>query len=76
MSKINLEQIDKTYLIDNILLHDSKIPIEKSIKDSLTLVKREQNDKPIIFVGAGTCGLGAGAGKTIKAAKAAFIQVQ
>ncbi len=31
----------------------------------LTLIKRETVSKPVIYIGAGTCGLGAGAGKTI-----------
>lgn len=33
---------------------------------------REQIAKPVIYVGAGTCGLGAGAGKTIAAVKSYF----
>ena len=35
----------------------------------LTLLKRENISKPVIYIGAGTCGLGAGAGKTIKSVK-------
>jgi NADH:ubiquinone oxidoreductase subunit F (NADH-binding) len=34
---------------------------------STSLLRREVLDKPVIFVGAGTCGMGAGAGKTLKA---------
>jgi NADH:ubiquinone oxidoreductase subunit F (NADH-binding)/NAD-dependent dihydropyrimidine dehydrogenase PreA subunit len=33
----------------------------------LAAFRREELDKPVIFIGAGTCGLGAGAGKTLKA---------
>lgn len=34
-----------------------------------SVIKREKIDKPIIYVGAGTCGLGAGATKSIEAVK-------
>jgi hypothetical protein len=33
----------------------------------LATLRREQSDKPVIYVGAGTCGLGAGARATIDA---------
>ena len=36
------------------------------IDNKLTLLKREQVEKPVIYLGAGTCGLGAGAAKTLK----------
>ncbi len=36
----------------------------------ITLLRRDKVAKPTIFVGTGTCGLGAGAGKTMAAAKA------
>lgn len=39
------------------------------IQKELSVIKREIIDKPIIYVGAGTCGLGAGAGQTIEAIK-------
>lgn len=35
----------------------------------LELVKRNRVNKPVIFVGAGTCGLGAGAAKTLEEVK-------
>jgi len=35
----------------------------------LKFLRRETTSKPVIFVGAGTCGLGAGAAKTIKRIK-------
>jgi NADH:ubiquinone oxidoreductase subunit F (NADH-binding)/Pyruvate/2-oxoacid:ferredoxin oxidoreductase delta subunit len=37
-----------------------------SAKGLLEKIKREDIAKPIIYIGAGTCGLGAGAGKTIE----------
>ena len=33
------------------------------------LIKRDKVEKPVIFIGAGTCGLGAGAGQTIEATR-------
>lgn len=38
-------------------------------KKELSIIKREIIDTPIIYIGAGTCGLGAGAGETIEAVK-------
>ncbi len=32
-------------------------------------LRRERLDRPVIFIGAGTCGLGAGAGKTLQAVR-------
>ena len=41
-----------------------------NINERITLLRREKVTKPTIFVGTGTCGLGAGAAKTMAAAKA------
>ncbi len=40
------------------------------LTDKLARLRRERVDKPTIFVGAGTCGLGAGAAKTLDAIRA------
>ncbi len=40
---------------------------------SLEFFRREKTDKPIIFVGTGTCGLGAGAGKTLEAIRSYLL---
>ena len=40
------------------------------VKQRITMLRRETVSKPTIFVGTGTCGLGAGAAKTMEAAKA------
>ncbi|MBK9118664.1 MAG: NADH-quinone oxidoreductase subunit NuoF [Phycisphaerales bacterium] len=40
----------------------------------LALLRRDQVERPTIFVGAGTCGLGAGAGKTLTAVRAYLEQ--
>ena len=38
---------------------------EETLKEHFSRLRREKLDRPAIFVGAGTCGLGAGAQKTI-----------
>ena len=43
--------------------------LSAEVEKILTLNKREKVSEPTIFVGAGTCGLGAGAGKTLLAIK-------
>ncbi len=40
-----------------------------SIPSVLSGLRREQVEKPVIFLGTGTCGLGAGAGKTLAAVR-------
>jgi NADH:ubiquinone oxidoreductase subunit F (NADH-binding)/NAD-dependent dihydropyrimidine dehydrogenase PreA subunit len=42
---------------------------DKTVSQQLSLIRREKIEQPIIYVGAGTCGLGAGAGQTIIAIK-------
>ncbi len=60
--------IDKNFLINDVLLNNpEKISLEVNTK--LLELRKENNTKPVIFIGAGTCGLGAGAGKTELAAK-------
>ena len=49
-------------------------PINEATQRELSIIKREVIDKPIIYVGAGTCGLGAGAGKTIETIKEFLIK--
>lgn len=61
--------IDKKYLIDNILLAHPKQEYSKEIVEQLKKLQRETNDKPIIFIGSGTCGLGAGAAQTLSTTK-------
>lgn len=39
---------------------------QKNIDNVLEKVRRDKVDKPVIYIGAGTCGLGAGADKTKK----------
>jgi len=61
---------DKTYLINNVLKVSEKDAINPQVAKELRIVRNDENSRPVIFVGAGTCGLGAGAGETIKKAKA------
>jgi len=56
---------NKRFLIEEILNNTSTLTEETA--RSLKYITKENNKKPIIYIGAGTCGLGAGAGKTKEA---------
>ncbi|MFW5804179.1 MAG: hypothetical protein ACOCWG_02990, partial [bacterium] len=60
----NIEINSNSKLLGNILLAKGNIP--KEVSTELSLLRRETVTKPVIFIGAGTCGLGAGADKTKK----------
>jgi NADH:ubiquinone oxidoreductase subunit F (NADH-binding)/Pyruvate/2-oxoacid:ferredoxin oxidoreductase delta subunit/stage V sporulation protein SpoVS len=62
-------QTEMNFLIKNVLKQSEKSAITKEVAGQLQLLKNEHNSKPVVFVGAGTCGLGAGAAETIKMAK-------
>ncbi len=51
-------------LLNKVVGNDTTLADKK-----LSLLKHEEVEKPVIYVGAGTCGLGAGAGKTIESIK-------
>lgn len=51
----------KELILKHLVERDNKI------MPQIRRIRREVIDKPVIYVGAGTCGLGAGADKTIKA---------
>jgi len=53
----------KDFLIQNVLFCETDIN-DQNIIDKLSLLKKEKIEKPVIYIGAGTCGLGAGAEKT------------
>jgi len=55
-----------TCLIDGPVCHDDK-SCHDSQASKMAVLRREMVARPVIFVGAGTCGLGAGAGKTLSA---------
>ncbi len=50
--------------------HDVDAGAQEALAAQLGLLKRDCVAKPTIFVGAGTCGLGAGAAKTLNAIRA------
>jgi NADH:ubiquinone oxidoreductase subunit F (NADH-binding)/Pyruvate/2-oxoacid:ferredoxin oxidoreductase delta subunit len=55
------------YLKDNLLKKTLGFTPDSKMQLYLAGLRRETVTKPVIFVGAGTCGLGAGAGKTMNA---------
>lgn len=65
MAGINTEK--RTEMLLGILRGQGSDNAEN--QKELSIIKREIIDQPIIYVGAGTCGLGAGAGDTIIAIK-------
>ncbi|MBG0782366.1 MAG: 4Fe-4S binding protein [Bacteroidales bacterium] len=62
-------QTEQQFLIEQVLQQSEKATLNPETAKKLQVIKKEHNDKPVIFVGAGTCGLGAGAAETIKMAK-------
>ncbi len=58
---------NKDFLIEHLLAPAVTQEHSKDVLDTLSYFKRENNIKPVIYIGAGTCGLGAGADKTLKA---------
>ncbi len=59
----------KELLIQEVLLRDMQKNLTDDVEKKLARLRKEENEKPVIFVGAGTCGLGAGANKTLQEAK-------
>ncbi len=53
----------KDFLIKNIITDQGNTPKEEVLKN-LRLITKVDVEQPVIYIGAGTCGLGAGAGKT------------
>ncbi len=65
-----------TFLINNVLKVSEKAQPTAETLGQLKVLRNDHNTQPIIFVGAGTCGLGAGAAETIRATKAYLAQHQ
>jgi (2Fe-2S) ferredoxin len=63
-----MEQL-KDFLIENILKTDQNILLDDETQKQLNITANKIIDKPIIYIGTGTCGLGAGAGDTANAAE-------
>jgi NADH:ubiquinone oxidoreductase subunit F (NADH-binding)/Pyruvate/2-oxoacid:ferredoxin oxidoreductase delta subunit len=59
---------EKDFLITNVLKCSDITNQKPEVLQSLRLMRKEENLQPVIFVGAGTCGLGAGANETMKKA--------
>ncbi|RUA30654.1 MAG: NADH-quinone oxidoreductase subunit F, partial [Bacteroidetes bacterium] len=53
---------NKRFLVENVLNNTKNF--DPDLQHTLKLISKEENKKPIIYIGAGTCGLGAGADKT------------
>ena len=53
-------------LLDGPLCHDDDRCAETR-KKAIAKLRREELDRPVIFIGTGTCGLAAGARKTVNA---------
>jgi NADH:ubiquinone oxidoreductase subunit F (NADH-binding)/(2Fe-2S) ferredoxin len=64
-----INNISKEFLIDDVLRDYSSNSKDTELLNQIAVLKNEKIDSPVIWVGAGTCGLGAGAGKTIIAVK-------
>ncbi len=60
---------NKEFLINSVLNNLSNEEINPLDKNKLSIIRKEKTYRPIIYIGAGTCGLAAGAGKTISATK-------
>ena len=55
----------KEFLINEVLRDYSSNSKDETTISKMASLKNEKIEKPIIFIGAGTCGLGAGAEKTL-----------
>jgi len=56
----------KDFLIDEVLRDYSNNSKDHDILEQISVLKHEKIARPLIFVGCGTCGLGAGAGSTLE----------
>jgi NADH:ubiquinone oxidoreductase subunit F (NADH-binding)/Pyruvate/2-oxoacid:ferredoxin oxidoreductase delta subunit len=56
----------KEFLIDEVLRDYSNNSKDHDLLGQISVLKHEKLSRPLIFVGCGTCGLGAGAGSTLE----------
>ena len=63
----NTMQIDKEFL--NWIISGAEGTAKPQWTEKLTLLRHQKTAKPIIYIGTGTCGLGAGAAATLAAIK-------
>jgi hypothetical protein len=52
-----------------VLNQSEKAMLQPETLQKLSILRKEENTQAVIFVGAGTCGLGAGANETMRKAK-------
>jgi len=62
-------QIEKDFFLDEVLRDYSSNSKDDQVIEKISRYKNILTDKPILYVGTGTCGLGAGAGKTFEKAE-------
>ena len=62
-----IKSIDKReFLIENVLRNANGNHKDLFVEKELSVLRREVITRPVIYIGAGTCGFGAGAAKTIE----------
>jgi NADH:ubiquinone oxidoreductase subunit F (NADH-binding)/Pyruvate/2-oxoacid:ferredoxin oxidoreductase delta subunit/(2Fe-2S) ferredoxin len=66
----------KEFLIDEVLRDYSNNSKDRDIQEELSVLKNEKLTRPKVFVGCGTCGLGAGAGSTLAQVKSYLHEKQ
>ncbi len=59
----------KDFLIDEVLRDYSNNSKDAALLEQISIIRHDKITEPVIYVGSGTCGLGAGAGKTLEAIK-------
>ena len=65
--KTNNNNLIKDFLIDEVLRDYSNNSKDSNLLEQISILRHDKIEEPVIYVGAGTCGLGAGAGKTLEA---------
>ncbi len=60
---------EKEFLIDDVLRDYSNNSKDKELLEQISILRHDKINEPVIYMGSGTCGLGAGAGDTLEAVK-------
>ena len=66
-AKISAMTDKRKFLVEALLKSNGVHDLSAEEEKVLCTLRYEEVEKPVIFVGAGTCGLGAGADKTLMA---------
>jgi len=64
-----INNADKDFIIDEVLRDYSSNSKDTAILEKISEFRHDKISKPAIYIGSGTCGLGAGADKTLLAVK-------